>query len=151
MAMRRLWWLFVVLVVAGCGGAVREAPPTPAATAPALFCGKDSVTISSPPSGTPRRFATLKLLNKKGKVRVRGLAWDGAQIGVVCGVTSAESFATLVRTAHLDMHNGRPALRWSTKSLHYLMWLDRPGTAVFVGAPAKELPQLVETIKVGNP
>lgn len=151
MAMRCLRWLIVVLFAAGCGAAVQEAAPTATPTPATLFCGKDTVTIAKPPSGPSKRFSKLPLLVKPAKVRVRGLAWGQADIGVVCGVRSAEHFATLVKTAQLEMHNGRPALRWTHKSRHYLMWLDRPGTAVFVGAPAAELDPIVKSITVGNP
>lgn len=154
--MRRLGLLFVMLAVAGCGGVdgatPSRKPSAVAQTGPSLFCGKDTVTLTHRPAGQASRFSKLELLVTPDKVRVRGLAWGKkTRVGVVCGVNSAEHFATLVRKSRLDMHNGKPALRWTHKTLRYLMWLDKPGTAVFVGAPAAELDQLVSGIKVGNP
>lgn len=148
--MRRLAWLFVVLLAAGCGTAVQGTTPTPAPSAAVqiLFCGKSTVTLTRAPAGQAKRFAKLELLVKPDKVRVRGLSWGKTRVGVVCGVRSAEQFSTLVRTAQLDDLDGKPALRWTHNALHYLMWLDSPGTAVFIGAAPEQLERILSGVKV---
>jgi hypothetical protein len=62
---------------------------------------------------------------------------------VVCGVRTAEQFATLVARSTLTAYKGRPALRWTTKrGLRNFMWLERPGTAVYIGATPGLAPQI---------
>lgn len=70
---------------------------------------------------------------------MRGRIWreddERVYVGVVCGVQTAERFSTLVARSTLTLYQGKPALRWITRTgMRNFMWLERPGTAVYIGA-----------------
>lgn len=82
-------------------------------------------------------FAGLPGLNLP--VKVEGRIWkhndERLYVGVVCGVSRPEQFATLVADSTLTAYQGKPALRWITRTgVRNFMWLDRPGAAVYLGA-----------------
>jgi len=97
-------------------------------------------------SGTFGRLGSLTR-----RLTVRGVTWRDAEgeqlrVGVVCGVRTAEQFATLVARSTLTAFRGRPALRWTTRGdLRNFMWLERPGTAVYVAATPGLSAQLRQT------
>ncbi|WP_113703659.1 hypothetical protein [Nonomuraea lactucae] len=146
--MRRLAPAILVLALVACGpdtvslrpGRLTATPATPATRqGPSLTCGSAPVTVTYLPEGLSRgpRFARIRSLTRP--LEVRGLSWRGAgeelRVGVVCGVRSAGRFATLVSRSVLYAHRGRPALRWRTRGgVRNHMWLERPGTAVYVAA-----------------
>ncbi|MFG2075592.1 hypothetical protein [Nonomuraea maritima] len=82
-------------------------------------------------------FASLPSLDLP--LKVKGRIWkdndERLYVGVVCGVRQPEQFATLVASSTLTAYEGKPALRWVTRTgVRNFMWLDRPGTAVYIGA-----------------
>lgn len=161
--MWRLAPAVLMLALAACGsgpaavdaGGPTEAPtagpsPAPAPTGPSLSCGTAPVTITHVPEGLARGpgFGRIKSLTRP--LEVHGLSWRGAgeelRVGVVCGVHSAERFATLVTRSSLVAHLGKPALHWRTRGdVRNFMWLERPGTAVYVAVTpglARELAEI---------
>ncbi|MEU6996754.1 hypothetical protein [Nonomuraea sp. NPDC046570] len=162
--------LLAVLWLGGCGGcgasepATPTAPPSPApqqavrpkAAAVSMSCGpKARLRTGYLPRGLKAR-TSLRAVRPLGKVR--GYRWKTADgqwlaVGVVCGVRGAGHLVSLVATASLDMHKGRPAIRWTRGRSSYVLWLDRPGTAVLVAASSAltlEIPRVMTGIK-GNP
>ncbi|TYB52737.1 hypothetical protein FXF51_50620 [Nonomuraea sp. PA05] len=105
-----------------------------------LSCDGDTdVRVPASPAGlTPAgTFARLDSLTRPHKVE--GRIWsdndERMYVGVVCGVRTAEQFATLVARSALTAYKGKPALRWTTRTgVRNFMWLERPGTAVYIGA-----------------
>ncbi|MEV0197290.1 hypothetical protein [Nonomuraea sp. NPDC050691] len=155
---RRLASVTIVLAVAGCGSDVpvthtARTTPGPATVHetpyPDLTCGDGKLAITHVPSGlTPGpTFDRIKSLTRK--LHVRGRSWRGTGgeqllVGVVCGVRSVETFATLVSRAGLGAYEGMPALRWRTRGdMRNFMWLERPGVAVYVAAT----PGLAQEVK----
>jgi hypothetical protein len=131
------------------------APATPAPPrGPVLDCGAAPLAITYLPEGLREGpgFAKIKALTQP--LDVRGLSWRAAgeelRVGVVCGIRSAGRFSTLVSRSYLDTHDGRPALRWRTRGdVRNYMWLERPGTAVYVAATpglAREVAKVVAGI-----
>ncbi|MBN6058224.1 hypothetical protein JYK22_40250, partial [Nonomuraea sp. RK-328] len=158
----------IVLAVAGCGSDVpvtNTARTTPGPVTvhetphPDLTCGDGKLAITYVPSGLSRgpTFKRIKSLTRK--LHVRGRTWRGAGdeqllVGVVCGVRSAETFATLVSRAGLGAYEGMPALRWRTRGdMRNFMWLERPGVAVYVAATpglAHEVQEVADGIAEGG-
>jgi hypothetical protein len=141
--MRRLALVSLTLSLAACGSPARApdvARPSAAAAAGSVFaCGSSQVRLPAMPPGMTRSGALKRIPSLKGDLRIKGESWSrGAEklhVGVVCGVRTAEEFASLVERAGLGMHQGRPALSWQTRGgVHHFMWLERPGTAVYVAA-----------------
>ncbi|MEU0572405.1 hypothetical protein ABZ297_44345 [Nonomuraea sp. NPDC005983] len=143
------------LSLSACGTAVPAIPtaaPAPSVSeVPTLTCGSGPVGITRLPDGLTRTGAFTRLASLTKRLKVQGWAWKGGgeevRVGVVCGVRSAEVFATLVRRSSLGAYHGKPALRWRTSGgTRAFMWLERPGTAVFVTATpglAAELNRIV--------
>ncbi|MBB6350369.1 hypothetical protein ACWGH8_37130 [Nonomuraea muscovyensis] len=168
--MRRLAPAILTLALAACGagppavdaggptggptGAPPGPSPSPAPIGPSMSCGSVPVTITYVPEGLSRgpRFGRIKSLTRP--LEVHGLSWRGAgeelRVGVVCGVHSAERFATLVTRSSLVAHHGKPALHWRTRGdVRNFMWLERPGTAVYVAATpglARELAEIADGV-----
>jgi hypothetical protein len=143
--MRLVLAALAVVTATGCGSPVRgtqAALPTrepfvgttvPAAT---LSCGARSPKLRVwhvPEVVTARRPLTgVRPLGKVRGYRWKGLDGAWVNVGVRCGIRTAGQLAGLVGTATLDMHEGKPAIRWKRGGT-YVMWLERPGLAVFVG------------------
>ncbi|SEN43689.1 hypothetical protein [Nonomuraea pusilla] len=149
--MRRLAAVFLTLVLGGCGGGDQQearepvAPPTPAPATESvtkgvtLSCGRSKVRVPDLPPNLERAGSFARLPALARPLKVRGALWqDGAEqlrVGVVCGVRGAEQFATLVARSRLTAYRGKPALRWNSRGgLRNYMWLERPGTAVYIAA-----------------
>ena len=146
--MRRLASVALMLTLGACGShTVPVAQPTTPVTTPspaprkgvAVSCGSGPVLITELPSGVRRTGSFKRLRSIRGHLRVRGATWrDGHQtllVGAVCGVRSVGQFATMVSRSSLRSYHGKPALRWTTRGgMTNFMWLDRPGTAVYIGA-----------------
>ncbi|WP_336216843.1 hypothetical protein [Nonomuraea sp. LPB2021202275-12-8] len=141
--MRRLAAVILMLCLAACGPAAPKTPvarPSPVTQpGPTLACGSVPVKIAAIPAGAVEagRFARVKSLSEP--LEVKGQTWslgeEELRVGVVCGVRSAERFAALVSRAGLVMHDGKPALHWETRGgVRHFMWLERPGTAVYIAA-----------------
>ncbi|NBE94636.1 hypothetical protein FE391_45320 [Nonomuraea sp. KC401] len=116
-------------------------PPEPDTQRPtiALTCGSVDVHVSASPAGLARAGSFTRLESLKRRLKVKGLAWqdndERLYVGVVCGVHTAEQFVTLVARSTLSAYWGKPALHWTTRNgLRNFMWLERPGTAVYIGA-----------------
>ncbi|WP_327087740.1 hypothetical protein OIE66_36295 [Nonomuraea sp. NBC_01738] len=146
--MRAARWGVVLLVLAlsGCGTAApetrvtRATDPPVSVKGPRLTCGDNTLKVAALPEGLSRdgRFARVAAITAK-KVKIKGFVYGGAEgelrIGVVCGVKSVGQFATLVPRSRLTMHHGKPALRWRSKNASSnFLWLDSPGTAVYISA-----------------
>ncbi|MEO3875346.1 hypothetical protein ABGB18_41745 [Nonomuraea sp. B12E4] len=147
--MRRLAAMLLMLAVFGltaCGGGeVPEhrdtpPPPKPAATrkGSSLACGATRVRFPAMPKGLVRAGSFTRLGSLTRRHEVRGVIWEESlervYLGVVCGVRTAEQFATLVAGSRLTAYKGGPALRWTTRTgLRNFMWLERPGTAIYIG------------------
>ncbi|MCK2215060.1 hypothetical protein MF672_014870 [Actinomadura sp. ATCC 31491] len=157
--MRRLAAVILVLALSGCagghgdgdgdrdgGGAPEAGTPvvSPSAgsagsRASSLSCGADEVHLPAVSGRLERAGAFSRLPALARPLDVRGLIWSSNDerlyAGVVCGPRTAEQFATLVARARLTAYEGRPALRWTTRTgVRNLMWLERPGVAVYVAA-----------------
>ncbi|MFC5825350.1 hypothetical protein [Nonomuraea insulae] len=151
--MRRLTAvLLLMLTLAACAaGGAKERPPEPQATPPPpepAITGRRTSSLSC--DGTEVRFpATISGLSRDGSfgrldsltrpLKVQGRIWSNGEermyVGVACGVRTVEQFVTLVARSTLTAYKGRPALRWITRTgVHSFLWLERPGTAVYVGA-----------------
>ncbi|MFB4272135.1 hypothetical protein [Nonomuraea sp. GTA35] len=163
--MRRLAAVLLMLTLAACGAGgsgrgggdeVQEPWSTPPQPKPAitgsgtvaLSCDDTGVRVPASPAGlTPAgTFARLDSLARP--LKVEGRIWsdndERMYVGVVCGVRTAEQFATLVARSTLTAYQGKPALRWTTRTgVRSFMWLERPGTAVYIGAT----PGLADDIK----
>lgn len=144
--MRRLAAVLLMCAVAGCRGGdlpvtVEEppaAPPTPL-RGPSLACEGSGVRLPAMPGALTRAGSFGRLDSLRQPLEVKGLIWresdERVYVGVVCGVRRAEEFATLVARSTLTAYKGRPALRWTTRTgLSNFMWLERPGTAVYIAA-----------------
>ncbi|TMR23190.1 hypothetical protein ETD86_08760 [Nonomuraea turkmeniaca] len=160
--MRRLAAVLLVLLVlslTGCGGGDTVPDPEPTGiTAPpspnparsktfSLSCGGAEVRLPAMPAKLKRAGSFGHLASLVRRLDVEGLIWrrndEHLYVGVVCGVRTAEQFATLVARSTLTVYKGRPALRWTTKKgLRNFMWLERPGTAVYIGATPGLAPQI---------
>ncbi|MFG1709025.1 hypothetical protein ACFLIM_38125 [Nonomuraea sp. M3C6] len=146
--MRRLAAVLLIFTLTACGGG--DDVPQPQATSPppkpvttrksgSLACGATRVQFSAKPAGLTRAGSFARLASLNRPLEVRGVIWrendEQVYVGVVCGVRTAEQFATLVAGSTLTAYKGRPALRWITRTgLRNFMWLERPGTAVYIGA-----------------
>ncbi|GAA3645581.1 hypothetical protein GCM10022224_005370 [Nonomuraea antimicrobica] len=151
-------WLAAVLLVSaltmpaltGCG-AVADEPPEPRPTLPpprpavtgedtiSLACDETEVRIPGSPSGLAPAGTFARLDSLSSPLEVSGRIWSDQDermyVGVVCGVRTAEQFATLVAKSSLAAYRGKPALHWTTRTgVRSFMWLERPGTAVYIGA-----------------
>ncbi|MBF8193867.1 hypothetical protein ITP53_50970 [Nonomuraea sp. K274] len=128
-------------------------PPSPAAPDEFLACGSTEMRIPGMPPGLRRAGSFHRLDSLTRELEVKGLTWresgERVYVGVVCGVRTAEGFATLVARSRLSVYRGRPALRWTTRTgLRNFMWLERPGTAVYV-ATTPGLASLIKQIAAG--
>jgi hypothetical protein len=146
--------LTLTFTLAACGGAgdgevprppltTTSLPPEPGfprADTITLSCGDSEVRVPATPADglTPAgRFARLDALRRP--LKVSGRIWsdndERMYVGVVCGAQTPEQFATLVAKATLTSYRGKPALHWTTRTgVRSFMWLERPGTAVYIGA-----------------
>ncbi|MFC4057691.1 hypothetical protein ACFOWE_05265 [Planomonospora corallina] len=93
-------------------------------------------------------FTDLESLSEPEKVTVRGHGWSDERsveeggsalsVGVVCGVASERELRALVGHARSTAPvRGRPAVEWVNELYgggRFVMWLERPGAAIFVGA-----------------
>ncbi len=150
--MRRMGTIVLVLALTACGtaappGATTAPPSKIAQRSPALSCGRDRVHLGAMPPGLTRAGAFTRIKALPRKLKVRGTTWrqgdQRLQAAVICGVRTAEQFATLVKRSTLGQQAGRPALSWHTKdgSIGY-MWLARPGTAIYLSATPALAPHL---------
>ncbi|TDD09567.1 hypothetical protein [Nonomuraea diastatica] len=122
---------------------VRSASPPPKPDTQrqtiALACNSTKVPVPASPAGLARAGSFARLESLRRRTKVRGLTWqqddERLYVGVVCGVYTAEQFVTLVARSKLSAYWGKPALQWTTRNgLRNFMWLERPGTAVYIGA-----------------
>ncbi|WP_188196994.1 hypothetical protein [Nonomuraea sp. SYSU D8015] len=163
--MRRLAAVLLLCALTGCTGGDGVRTPAPAdptgstaasdtsdssGTAPpspeparsrglSLACGGTKVWLPSMPLGLARAGSFADLASLTRRLDVEGMIWrrddEHVYVGVVCGVRTAEQFATLVARSRLTAYQGKPALRWTTRrGLRNFMWLEQPGTAVYIGA-----------------
>ena len=148
--MRRVAAVFLVFVLTGCGGpAVPEAdrqtntatpePSRAQLTDTTLTCDSGALDIGNLPAGVERAGTFARVKSLREPLKVMGVRWrrndEELLVAVVCGVHGAERFATLVSRSSLGAYHGKPALRWRTRGgLSNFMWLERPGTAVYIGA-----------------
>ncbi|NJP97878.1 hypothetical protein HCN51_52110 [Nonomuraea sp. FMUSA5-5] len=159
--MRRLAAVLLMLTLTGCGGAggdggeVQGSSTTPPSPSPSsspshepagagsdsisLSCDGTDVRVPASPAGLTPAGAFGRLDSLTRPLKVEGRIWsdndERMYVGVVCGVRTAEQFATLVARSTLTAYKGKPALRWTTRTgVRSFMWLERPGTAVYVGA-----------------
>jgi hypothetical protein len=114
-------------------------PAPPRGRGLSLSCGATSVRLPAMPVGMRRAGSFAHLPSLTRRLKVEGLIWrkedEHVYVGVVCGVRTAEQFATLVARSTLTVYKGRPALRWTNRGgLRNFMWLERPGIAVYIGA-----------------
>ncbi|GAA3121165.1 hypothetical protein GCM10010466_10120 [Planomonospora alba] len=93
-------------------------------------------------------FTDLESLSEPEKVTVRGHGWSDERsveeggsalsVGVVCGVATERELRALVGHARRAAPvRGRPAVEWVNELYgggRFVMWLERPGAAIFVGA-----------------
>ncbi|MEQ4714929.1 hypothetical protein [Nonomuraea sp. B19D2] len=147
--MRRLAAALLIFALAACGGddmpgsePESHAMPPPTHVPQegrSLACGPTDVRLPAMPEGLTRTGSFARLGSLTRRLEVNGLIWrendEELYVGVVCGVRTAEQFATLVARSTLTVYKGRPALRWTTRTgLRNFMWLERPGTAVYIAA-----------------
>ncbi|MFG1941672.1 hypothetical protein [Nonomuraea sp. NPDC048826] len=142
--MRRLATVFLTLSLAACGASdpaprIDRPSPVAAVAGPEFSCGSSSVQVAAMPLGTTKSGTFRRIKSLTRDLKVRGETWsrggERLHVGVVCGIRTAEEFAALVDRATLGMHRGNPALSWETRGgMHNFMWLERPGTAVYVAA-----------------
>ncbi|HEX4812182.1 MAG TPA: hypothetical protein VFV66_05465 [Nonomuraea sp.] len=129
----------------GVDPGVSTSPPGSPSPAPVrgrrntLSCGASTVTLPGMPAGLSRAGSFDHLPELGHRLAAHGHIWRAGDehlyVGVLCGVRGAERFATLVPRSTLIAYKGRPALRWNTRDgLRNLMWLERPGIAVYIGA-----------------
>ena len=146
LVMRCLAAVILVLGLAACGlSAPRTTVTRPSPVArvgPTLACGSVPVQIPTMPAGAVKTGDFRRVKSLTEPLEAKGETWslgeDRLWVGVVCGVRSAERFATLVVSgARLAMHHGKPALHWGTPGgARHFMWLESPGTAVYIAATA---------------
>ncbi len=143
--MRRLAAAILVLGLTACGPTTPKIPVARPSNAPitqpgpALACGAVPVRIRAMPEGAAKSGTFRRVRSLTERLKVKGQIWslgdERLYVGVVCGVRSPERFASLVARAGLVMHQGKPALHWRTRGgVRHFMWLERPGTAVYVAA-----------------
>jgi hypothetical protein len=155
--MRRPATVLLAFALTACGATAPEPqatpPPPPQQTTRknvTLTCGSTRLKIPAMPKNLTRYGTFTRMSSLVRRLQVRGVAWhDGDEqlrVGVVCGVRTAEQFATLVARSTLTAYRGKPALRWNTRGdLRNFMWLERPGTAVYVAATPGLTTQLKRT------
>jgi hypothetical protein len=156
--MRRPAVVLLMFALTACGGGTPEPRATPPPTPPeqtsrkpvTLTCGSSKLKIPAMPRNLTRAATFTHMGSLARPLRVRGVTWrDGGEqlrVGVVCGVRTAEQFATLVARSTLSAYRGKPALRWTTRGdLRNFMWLQRPGTAVYIAATPGLTAQLKRT------
>lgn len=159
--MRRLAAVSLVFALTGCGSAAtpeaNTATPEPSrarSTIISLTCGSGELGIGHLPAGVERAGSFARVKSLRERLKVKGVRWrkndEELLVGLVCGVRGAERFASLVSRSSLRAYNGKPALRWRTRGgLSNFMWLERPGTAVYIGATpglAREIEQVAEAV-----
>ncbi|TDD47644.1 hypothetical protein E1286_17125 [Nonomuraea terrae] len=148
--MRRPAVMLVMCVLAlltACGGGhatprpeVTWAAHTPDVTREGVTLSCDGSEVRLPAiSGLEEAGSFARLDSLRRPLEVEGRIWkendERVYVGVVCGVRRAEEFATLVARSRLTVYEGKPALRWVTRTgVRNFMWLERPGTAVYIGA-----------------
>ncbi|MET7337192.1 hypothetical protein [Nonomuraea sp. NPDC005650] len=146
--MRRLAAVLLMFALGGCGAddlPVPEAIGTPPPSAhaahkgTALTCGQTRVELPAMPEGLARVGSFARLGSLTRPLEVKGLIWrredEQMYVGVVCGARTADEFVTLVAKSSLTAYKGMPALRWTTRTgVRNFMWLERPGTAVYIAA-----------------
>jgi hypothetical protein len=147
--MRRLAAVLLMFALSGCGADdVLPAPeaiasPPPSEQVPhrgvALSCGQTRVGLPAMPEGLTRAGSFARLGSLTRQLEVKGVIWrredEQMYVGVVCGARTAEEFVTLVARSSLTAYKGMPALRWNTRTgVRNFMWLERPGTAVYIAA-----------------
>ncbi|MFG6200426.1 hypothetical protein [Nonomuraea sp. JJY05] len=146
--MRRLAAVLLMFALSGCGADDVPAPeaittPPPSAHVPrkgaALSCGQTKVGLPAMPEGLTRAGSFGRLGSLTRPLEVKGVIWrredEQLYVGVVCGARTAEEFVTLVASSSLTAYKGMPALRWNTRTgVRNFMWLERPGTAVYIAA-----------------
>ncbi|SEH00284.1 hypothetical protein SAMN05444920_11618 [Nonomuraea solani] len=147
--MRRLVAALLMFALSACGAGAGE-EPAPKATPPpskpeftrkaiALSCDDTQVRVPATLPGLDRAGSFNRLDSLAKPLKVKGVIWshndERVYAGVVCGARTAEQFATLVARSALTVYRGKPALHWTTRTgLRNFMWLERPGTAVYVAA-----------------
>ena len=164
--MRRLAAVLLVCTLTACGGggealpSTATPPPKPVvtrkSTAP-LSCGGTKVQVPATLPGLDREGSFARLDSLRRPLKVRGRIWgdndERLYIGVVCGVRTADQFVTLVARSTLTVYEGKPALHWTTRTgVRNFMWLERPGTAVYVAATpglTTEIRQIADGITLG--
>lgn len=155
--MRRLAAVLLMFTVTACGGGGGSGlgggselpdslgtspPPKPAITGTGtitLSCGDDGVQVPAWPINLTPAGSFARLDSLVRPLKVTGRIWsendERMYVGVVCGARTAEEFVTLVARSSLSVYRGKPALRWTTRTgVRCFMWLERPGTAVYIGA-----------------
>jgi hypothetical protein len=153
--MRRLAAAMLVLSLTACGPTTPRTPVARPSNAPisqsgfTLACGAVPVTIGTMPPGSARSGTFRRLGSLTERLKVKGQIWsmgdERLYVGVVCGVRSPERFASLVTKAGLVMHQGKPALHWRTRGgVRHFMWLEHPGTAVYIAATRGITGQIVK-------
>ncbi|MEU6777692.1 hypothetical protein ABZ912_00720 [Nonomuraea angiospora] len=146
--MRRLAAVLLMFALSGCGADDVPAPeaigsPPPSADASHqgvwLTCGQTRVGLPAMPEGMTRAGSFGRLGSLTRPLEAKGVIWrredEQMYVGVVCGARTAEEFVTLVASSSLTAYKGMPALRWNTRTgVRNFMWLQRPGTAVYIAA-----------------
>jgi hypothetical protein len=143
--MRRLAAVILVLSLTACDSTTPKTPVVRPSNAPitqpgpSFACGTVPVRFREMPDGAARSATFRRVRSLTERLKVKGQIWDMGDerlyVGVVCGVRSPERFASLVTRAGLVMHQGKPALHWQTRGgVRHFMWLERPGTAVYIAA-----------------
>ncbi|MGV9383254.1 hypothetical protein ACWDRB_46080 [Nonomuraea sp. NPDC003707] len=146
--MRRLAAVLLMFALSGCGADDVPAPeaiasPPSSAHAPHqgvwLACGQTKVGLPAMPEGMTRAGSFGRLGSLTRPLEAKGVIWrredEQMYVGVVCGARTAEEFVTLVARSSLTAYRGMPALRWNTRTgVRNFMWLQRPGTAVYIAA-----------------
>ncbi|MFF4619373.1 hypothetical protein [Nonomuraea jabiensis] len=146
--MRRLAAVLLMFALSGCGADDVPAPESIASPPPpeqlpheglSLSCGQTRVGLPAMPEGLTRAGSFGRLGSLTRPLEVKGVIWrredEQMYVGVVCGARSADEFVTLVARSSLTAYKGMPALRWNTRTgVRNFMWLERPGTAVYIAA-----------------
>ncbi|MEV0622499.1 hypothetical protein AB0I81_54925 [Nonomuraea sp. NPDC050404] len=104
-----------------------------------LSCDDTEVWVPASPAGLTPAGSFARLDSLQRPMEVSGRVWsdndERLYVGVVCGARTPEQFATLVAKSTLTVYQGKPAVRWTTRTgVRSFMWLERPGTAVYIGA-----------------
>ncbi|MEV0165018.1 hypothetical protein ACGFJC_16585 [Nonomuraea fuscirosea] len=148
--MRRLAAVLLMFTLTACGVGGDPTPPLQATLPPpkpvitrknmaSLSCDDTKVHVPAEIPGLDDAGKFARLDSLRQRLKVRGRIWreddERVYVGVVCGVQTAERFSTLVARSTLTLYQGKPALRWITRTgMRNFMWLERPGTAVYIGA-----------------